>query len=169
MASAVSVSGLRTREDDLKAALVMSFARFTNWPSASLETPLTIGVLGDDGLLEALGRITAGKSIQGRVIQVRSPRSAGELRSFQMLYAGTLEKKKLKEYLAAAREGAVLTMGESPRFLPAGGIVRLFEEDGHLSFEVNLSALSQAGLDISSKLLRLGYTIRDPASVRQKP
>jgi hypothetical protein len=147
----------------------MSFARFTDWPASRLETPLTIGVLGDYELLAILGRMTAGKSIQGRAIQVRSPRSTAELRSFHVLYTGTVENKKLDEYLAAARQGAVLTVGESPRFISSGGIVRLFQEDGRLSFEVNLSALAHTGLNISSKLLRLGYTIRDPGSVRQKP
>lgn len=163
------VSGQSAREDDLKAALVMSFSRFANWPSASLGTALTIEVLGRDELLAVLGRITAGKSIQGRVIQVRSQRSAGEQRSLRMLYAGTLENKKLEECRAAAREGAVLTMGESPRFPLAGGMVRFIQEDGHLRFVVNLSALSQTGLNICSKLLRLGYTMRDPAAMRQKP
>jgi hypothetical protein len=57
--------------------------------------------------------------------------------------------------LRAAGEAPVLSVGESPNFLKAGGMINLFVEGGRVRFDVNLSAASARGLVPSSKLLRV--------------
>jgi hypothetical protein len=74
--------------------------------------------------------------------------------------------------LLHAQELNLLTIGDSDKFLGAGGSIYIFLEDGRLNFEVNLTTLAQIKLSISSKLLRLGYTRRDakaPSPGRQRP
>ncbi len=168
-ALAFSLSAQISREEDLTAALILSFARFTEWPPASTDTPLVIGVAADQELLQSLLRLTAGKSDQGRPLQVRGLRQLNDVRLCHFLYFGPMDAKKLEEYLTAARAGSVLTMGESPRFLSSGGIIHLFQEDGRFNFAVHLGNLSQSHLNISSKLLRLGYTQRTNSSQRERP
>ena len=147
--------GQLQQEEDLRAALVLGFARFTEWPGPR-EGAMVIGVYGRPSMAAALERIAAGKTVNGRSVQVRHLRAVGASAGCSIIYYGRLPGQKLKEALGEAR-GAVLTIGEDDRFLGAGGAVHLFEEDGRISFEANLAALQAAKVTISSKLLRLGY------------
>jgi hypothetical protein len=144
------------QEEDLRAALVLGFARFTEWPPPR-EGPIVIGVYGRVAMAAALERISAGKPVNGRSVQVRQLRPGSGGGGCHILYFGRMPARQLKEAMAEAR-GAVLTIGEDERFLGAGGAVYLFEEDGRISFEADLGTLQTANVTISSKLLRLGYT-----------
>jgi hypothetical protein len=154
-----------SREEDLKAALLLSFLRFTEWPrSVGSEVPIVIGILGQTELYTSISRIAFGKSVQGRPIQVRGIRHPGDQKLCQVVYLGSLSGSKLEEHLAVAREASILTIGEDDRFHQSGGIIQLFVEDGRLSFSVHLSKLASTKLNISSKLLRLGYTVKDQSN-----
>ena len=74
----------------------------------------------------------------------------------------------LQEVLLATANSGLLTIGEDERFLQSGGTIHLFEDDGRMSFEVQMSTLSQIKLNISSKLLRLGYTVGNERRGRVK-
>jgi hypothetical protein len=49
----------------------------------------------------------------------------------------------------------VLTVSDAEGFASQGGVIGLFLEDNRVRFEVDLTAAQAAGLQISSKLLRL--------------
>jgi len=151
-----------SREEDLKAALLLSFVRFTEWPgSTGAESPILIGILDQPELLNSMMRMAAGKSVQGRPIQVRGIRQAIDQKLCHVVYLNSLNGKKLEEFLAVSRDTSILTIGEADRFHQTGGIIHVFNEDGRLSFSVHLSRLGKTKLNISSKLLRLGYAVKD--------
>lgn len=157
-----------TQEEDLKAALLLSFVRFTEWPSASADTPITIGVWNQSSLQSALEKLVANKTVNGRPILIRGLKNSVDLKLCQMAYFGSLSGKKLQEVLLATANSGLLTVGEDERFLQSGGTIHLFEDDGRMSFEVQMSTLSQIKLNISSKLLRLGYTVGNDRRGRVK-
>lgn len=164
------ISAQISREEDLKAALLISFVRFTEWPAS--DSPITLGIVNQPELLASATRLSQGKSVLGRPIQVRGVKYPADLKQCQVIYFGALQGKKLDELLIPAKELNLLTLADSDRFLSSGGIIYIFLEDGRLNFEVNLSALAQTRLNISSKLLRLGYTTRDSKAApsgRQRP
>jgi hypothetical protein len=51
--------------------------------------------------------------------------------------------------------GAVLTVGETVRFLRDGGMVRLFHEGGRLRFQIDAKIARAAGLRVHAQLLSL--------------
>lgn len=167
------IGGALQQEDDLRAALVIGFARFTEWPAGQREGPLVIGVLGHAGTVASMEKVAEGKSVNGRPVVVRVLRSAAQAPGCHIVYVGRLQGVRLadvmKELLAGDSKPARLLIGEDDRFLAASGAVHLFEEDGRMSFEANLTALQQVNLTISPKLLRLGYTIRGTKRGREKP
>jgi hypothetical protein len=57
--------------------------------------------------------------------------------------------------VAALKARKILTVGESRDFLAHGGMILLVNEGGRVRFKVNLDALQEANLSVSSKLLRL--------------
>ena len=148
--------GPMRQEDDLRAALVLGFARFTEWPVGP-EGPVVIGVLGRPAMAVALERMAVGKTVHGRGVVVKLLRQPAQIAGCHIVYIGRLPGPLLTEAMGEAL-GTVLTIGEEDRFVAAGGAVHLFEEDGRMSFEVNLAALRSINVAISSKLLRLGYT-----------
>ncbi len=159
-------------EDDLRAALVLGFARFSEWP-VSREGPIIIAVVGRPSMATALERVSVGKLINGRTIQIRQVRQPSQASGAHILYFGRSPGLRLAEAVQEARgpdnKWPLLTIGEEDRFLAAGGAVHLFEEDGRMSFEVNLAALQAANVSISSKLLRLGYTSGAGRRARSAP
>ena len=167
------VGGVLQQEDDLRAALVLGFARFTEWPASQREGPLVIGVLGHAGIVASMEKVAHGKYVNGRPVVVRPLRSGAQAAGCHIVYFGRLQGLRqtdvLKEVAAAEPRPARLLIGEDDRFLAAGGAVYLFEEDGRVSFDANLDALQHANLTISSKLLRLGYTSRDNRRGRTRP
>jgi hypothetical protein len=64
--------------------------------------------------------------------------------------------------LEAVRGLGVLTVGETPDFIAAGGIVGFATEQGKLYFDVNLDAAKEARLKISSILLSLARHVLNP-------
>jgi len=144
-------------EDELKSAIVLSFLRYSEWPHLpSADTALTVEVLGRASLAQVLRRALEGKVVNGRLIRVVESKSAAEPHDCQVLYVATDKSSEIKPALAGARSTHALTIGESDRFLDYGGAVNLLLVDGHMSFEVNLQALADTGIEISSKLLRYG-------------
>jgi len=148
-------------EDDLRAAQVLGFARFSEW-AVTREGPIIIAVAGRPALAEALERVSAGKMVNGRPIQIRQVRQPAQAAGAHILYFGRTSGLRLSEAIQEARapdiKWPILTIEEEDRFLASGGAVHLFEEDGRMSFEVSLAALQAVNVSISSKLLRLGYT-----------
>jgi hypothetical protein len=132
------------------------------------DNPIFIGVVQHPGIAAALERAATGKSINGRPVVVRPVRAAGQAAGCHIVYFGRMPAPRLAEAFREAPASA-LTVGEDEHFLATGGAVHLFEEDGRISFEVNLTAMQAAGVVISSKLLRLGYTQRVPARKKAAP
>jgi hypothetical protein len=65
--------------------------------------------------------------------------------------------------LDVVRGRMVLTVGETPEFLAAGGILSFSSQQGAIQFDVNLEAANKARLKISSRLLALARHIVNDA------
>jgi uncharacterized protein len=62
--------------------------------------------------------------------------------------------------LAAVAKSAVLTVSDFPEFLKRGGMIQFVLEGNRVRFEVNLSAAKNAGLTLSSELLKVAAAVR---------
>ena len=145
--------------DELKAAIILSFLRYTEWPSSvATDNALTVGVLGPPSLIEGLRRVLDGKAVDNRLVKVLEIQAEWDTRCCRAVYLATGKPDEIKQALGPAAGGHVLTIGESKRFLELGGAVNLRVVDGRMSFEVSLEALERSGVSISSTLLRFGQT-----------
>src|SRR5712691_11391283 len=62
-----------SKEYQIKAACLLNFAQFIEWPAtafAEAGTPITVGVLGDDPFGQALEQTFQDESVQGRKLVV---------------------------------------------------------------------------------------------------
>ena len=144
-------------EDELKAAVVLSFLRYTEWPATQpANRAIVVGVLGRPSFTQVLRHALEGKPVNDRAIRVVEVKTAADAQSCQVLYFAADRSSDLQQTLLGLRLARVLTIGESKGFLESGGAVNLLLLDGHMSFEVSVDALERAGVNISSKLLRFG-------------
>lgn len=144
-------------ESEIKAAMLVNFAKYVEWPGAKADqkSPLLLGVLGGDSLREALEGYSRGRA--GRLTQVRRVETAGDAEPCHILYVA---KSQRKRWMEMAPKPGVLTVGDSEAFTKAGGMIGFILKDETLRFEINLAAASLSGLVISSRLLRLALAVR---------
>jgi hypothetical protein len=104
-----------------------------------------------------------GTTVQKRRLEIRWIRKAQELSSCQILFVSRSEQKRYNLSLDAVRGRTVFTVGETPEFLDAGGILCFSSQKGTLQFDVNLEAANKAHLKISSRLLALARHVVNQA------
>jgi hypothetical protein len=161
--SPVRSQGPAPGEYEVKAAFLYNFLRYTEWPADANPgpgVPLLIGVLGDESLDRTLGAVLRGKTVQGRLLEVRRVRLGPEARVSHLLFVSASERVRVGQVLDAVRGAPVLTVGETDGFAQAGGVINFVLEEGRVRFEVNQEAAQRARLRLSSRLLALARIVR---------
>jgi len=152
-------------EYDLKAAFLLNFGRFVEWPSsafASSASPFVIGIAGEDPLGARIDEVVAGRTIGGRAVEVRRLRDVDESTRCQMVFVSkALPASRVAQLLGLLKRSSVLTVGESPGFPHRGGVINFILEDGTVRFEVSQSNAERHHLKVSSKLLGLARLVKE--------
>jgi YfiR/HmsC-like len=145
-------------EYQVKAAFLYNFAKFVKWPDeafAETNTPLVIGILGDNPFGSNLELAIKDKFINGHPLSLRAVVSLPEMKLCHVLFVCQKPKRNLAETLEVLKTCSVLTVSETEHFCEAGGMINFVMEGSRVSFEINDAAAKRAGLSISSKLLNL--------------
>ncbi len=146
-----------TREYQIKAVFLFNFAQFVEWPAAafaSADSPIVIGVVGDDPFDGALDATVRGEKINDRPLVVRRYRRGEDVTGCHILFISSSESARLGEILAPLQNHPVLTVGDMEGFSLRGGMIRFLTENNRTRLRINLAAAKAAQLVISSKLLR---------------
>ncbi|MCW8919173.1 MAG: YfiR family protein [Gammaproteobacteria bacterium] len=157
---AAAQSAIQDQEERLlKAAFIYNFAKFTRWPRAvQEESPLTLCISGTDALVAELERLD-GKRVGGAPLAIRLLQEGGDGSGCQLLYVAESERHRQAQILESLRGEPVLTVSCLSGFAPAGGVIELFREEGRVRFIINLRTARESGLELSSRLLRLGVVL----------
>ena len=146
-------------EYQVKAAFLLNFTKFIEWPTASFEapdSPITICVL-DDPFGGALDQLVAGEVVNGRKVAVQRIKHTPAPKTCQVLFISRSQKEAAK-ILPTVGPG-VLTVGEGTRFIRDGGIIAFVLENRRVRFDVNTTAAENARLKVSSKLLNVARSV----------
>ena len=149
-------------EYQVKAAFILNFAKFVEWPAqafADAEAPLSIGIFGEDPFGEVLDQMSRDSKLNGRSVVIRRSRFLHELENCQILFFSRSEEASLVESLEALKGSSVLTVGESENFAERSGVIGFVRQDNKVRFEINLASARRAQLKISSKLLSLASEV----------
>jgi hypothetical protein len=151
-----------SREYQVKAVFLFNFAQFIAWPTnvfADAQTPLTIGVLGDDPFDSFLDETVRGEKIGEHPLVIQRYRRVEDVQGCQILFISRSEGRRTQQILAGLKDKNILTVGDIDGFIKDGGIVRFVTEENKIHFKINLEAAKSANLTISSKLLRLAEIV----------
>src|SRR5712675_237996 len=159
------VSDSDSSEYLIKAGFIYNFAKLVEWPATAFaqpDSPIVIGILGEDPFGATLDRIVTDKKINGRGIAVKRlkwGRDLKDLRDCNILFISSSEKEHLDSVVDAMKWLPILTIGDAPGFARRGGIINFTLEDNKVRFEVNVEAAKHADLTISSRLLTLARIV----------
>jgi hypothetical protein len=150
-------------EHQVKAAFLVNFPKYVDWPSgafAETKSPIVIAVLGETPVTEEIQKVIEGRTVNGRKIILKRLASGEEPGVCHILFISAVEQRHLPEVLVKLKDASVLTVGESDNFLEDGGIINLARRDQKIALEVNLIAANKAQIKISSKLLSVASLMK---------
>jgi hypothetical protein len=156
--------------DDVEAAYLYNFGKFAQWPSttAANSQSFSICMLGQDNFGKKLDDIVAGESIQGRRVEAVHLSSIEAADQCQIVFIGHSEESRLSKDLEVLGKKPVLTVSTIPGFLERGGIIQFVIQSNKVRFAVNLPASRQAGLSLSSELLKVAVSVTTNAPQEDK-
>jgi hypothetical protein len=161
IAHAVAGSTAGASASELKAAFVLNFVRFTDWPPEVTHRngPIVVCVMDAD-VAGALQQIIKGRTANNREIQSRWTRKDVDLRGCHAAYITGLDAKRSSEVITMLQDSPVLTISDDDQFAEHGGMANLFIEHDNIGIAVNMAAVQRARLQVSSKLLSLARIVR---------
>jgi hypothetical protein len=150
-------------EYGVKAAYLYNFTQFVQWPDGtfdSSDSPLVIGILGDDPFGGVLDDAVKGKTAGGHPLTVKrlGPYKAGKgaaLAKCQILFIAYSEKDQLREILKSLSGAPTLSVSEIENFPLKGGLVQFDQEGQKITLVLNNDGAVKAGFVISSQLLQI--------------
>lgn len=144
-------------EPDRRASHIYHLTKFVEWPAAAFgnaEVPLRICAYGEpaDAALSAL----QGRVVQGRTVEVRTVSAGDSVEGCHVVVFGDASSSP-----GTLAGSGMLTVGPGAAFAERGGMIGLIERDDGVGFAVNREAAEEAGLKVSSRLLRLADIVDD--------
>lgn len=149
-------------ERRLKAAYLVRFAAFVAWPDAAFarpDSPLLIGIAGDDALVMQAERAAAGRRVHGHRLEVRRIKRSAAPHGLHILFVAT--PRKQDKLLGAAHARPVLTVCDAAAKARTGPacVIGLHEEAGRLRVRVDREQAANAHLRVSARLLALSKAV----------
>lgn len=150
-------------EYEVKAAFLLNFIRFIEWPDETAGhagQELFLCIAGKDPFGEALNLIR-GKTIRGRTLVIENDDDGSSFSSCHILFLPSSEKERLSSLITAVGDLPVLTVSETEGFVERGGILNFIIVENKIRFEINPDAAKRAGLTISAQLLKLAHIVQE--------
>lgn len=144
-------------EYQLKAVFLYNFAHFVEWPGSAFpdaDAPFVIGIIGKDPFGSTLEETVRGETVQGRTLTIRRFNSPAEVTDCQILFIDASNSGMALESVAAVRKQATLTVADVGPETPPDVVIGFVNEAKKIRLRINVDSAREAGLVISSKLLR---------------
>lgn len=140
----------------VKAAYLYKFAGYVEWPPgvfASEDSPIVIGVIGDDDLEAILSEMIVGKIVNGRPLETRRLEPGSLLQGVHMLIVGALDTRALQDIGDAVRGKPVLVVSDTGRQRMPDSMISFDRVGQHLRFNVALKPVATSGLKLRALML----------------
>jgi hypothetical protein len=153
-------------EYEIKAGFLYNFTKFVEWPPEDFpngSAPIVLGIVGANPFGSLLTDAAAGKTVNGRAVLIKHFRADEDLKSCQIVFVSSSEKKRAEQILEKLGGANVLTVGEGDDFIEAGGMIAFVVEGNRVRLVMNLEAASEARLKISAKVIAVArLAAREP-------
>ena len=141
----------------VKAAYLLNFTRYTEWPPAAFAGPhdaLNVCIVGRDPFGPVLEQTLLGHRTPSRPLRILRPARPPE-GVCHVAFLGAATPAVLESWLTVLATEPTLTVGDGDSFVDAGGMIGFVILDETVRFEINAAATRAARLHLSSRLLSL--------------
>ncbi|HMO03597.1 MAG TPA: YfiR family protein [Kiritimatiellia bacterium] len=166
---AAEVHANRADEYRLKTAYLCRFAEFVTWPATAPTGTITIGIVSYEPYRAAIDTEFAAVAPEHRPCQVIPITSPEEARRCHIVFINSPDRAVLANYLKELAGVPVLVVTDLKAGARLGAAINFFTVDGKIRFAINQEAAEQAGLSISSRLLRLGRVVKGGMNDEEPP
>ncbi len=141
----------------VKAAFVYNFIAFTKWPD-TVGTTLSLCMYGQSPLNEEID-LLQGRRVKERQITTRKQVGIEGFENCDIVFIPNSAIGNLREILHALHNQPILTIADIQHASSQGVAISMSTVKNKVRFEANLKTAQLAGLNISSKLLRLATKV----------
>ena len=147
-------------EYEVKAAFLVNFFKFVEWPSRARDgsAGYMLCIYGSDPFGQ-YAKALDGSKVRGKVLEVKKVSSTRSLKGCNMLFVSSSERRRLNSVLDTVWRADLLTVGDTDGYAQSGIMVNFFIEEKKVRFEVNMDAIKRANINVSSQLLKLGRIV----------
>jgi hypothetical protein len=149
-------------EEKVKAAFVMRFLNYVEWPAnsfAQADSPFVIGISGAPEVARELEKSAAVQVPGKRSIVIRRLGDHDPLRGVHALLVGNGEHAGLGRWLAAVGQQPILLITEVDGAPPRGSMINFRVADDRVRFDIVLEPVENAGLKLNSRLLAVAMNV----------
>ena len=139
-------------EFEVKAAFLLNFPKFVEWPPEQADKEITLCIIGVDPFGDVIDKLASTQRPPPPIYRVKSIDDHSQCK---VLFISSSEQARVEKILEKERNRPVLTVSDIPEFISHNGMIGLMVEEGKVRFEINTSEASRSGLSVSSKLLNL--------------
>lgn len=162
---------VRMNEAEIKAGMLYSFLKYTDWPQEQGSDSGTIRVClyGDDPFAGYLDN-ARGRTVQERAITVHTIRRAADAASCDLVFISRRQKSRWPALQECLRKRGILTVSDIPGFTRQGGMFEFGRKNDRINVTLNLDAVHDAGLKVQPRLLRIVDVVesRDDGNERSR-
>src|SRR6266850_6391116 len=105
-----------SKEYQVKATFLYNFSQFVEWPTQAFleaQSPLVIGVLGDDPFGTYLDELVRGEKVNNHPLVVQRYQRVEEIKTCHLLFISRSEDKELEGIFAGLKDRNILTVGDA--------------------------------------------------------
>ena len=145
-------------ESELKAAIVFNVLVFVEWPDELKTLELCVGT--DNPLLAALRQLE-GRELRNRTFKVQELKSDASSATCRAAFVDTTDRIKRAPLIKALSDLGVFMISDDADAPMRSTAVIMQRAGTRIVLDVNLPAVRQARVQVSSKLLRLARTVKE--------
>lgn len=145
-------------EQKIKAGLVYNLIKYTLWPENRLNNKLQLCLFGGDPFNGYLSPLE-GRTAQQVTISIQRINKITETKNCHLLVIHQDQQNQIAELLGFLQKENILTVSDIPEFANQGGMVELAKENEKVSLHINNNTVTQNGLKIDDRMLKLAKII----------
>ena len=152
----------RPNEYQVKAAFLYNFGKFVGWPAGSSGQgeSFSVCIIGQDPFGKVLDSTVSGETVGGRAVVPKRISRLQDITGCRILFISGSEESRLGNILGAVDKAAILTVSDIAGFADRGGMIQFVVKDNSVRFQIDLRSAENAGLTVSSELLKLAVDVR---------
>jgi len=168
LAPAAHAQAIQLVEQEIKAALLYNFMKYTDWPAdgaPEMNAPMIVCLFGGDpfnGRLQPM----VGRTVNQHVIELRELHTIDGLRMCSLVFVHADARAQWPALRMALAEKAMLTVSDFEGFADSGGMIEFTRMKSRIAVKIDTNAVTAARLQVQERLQRLANPIHDGAAAR---